>query len=161
MRIRLIHFAMGVGALAVAVGCSRTTVIASPFSPVTSTSLVYRDDGGGIQDSLRVVIQDEALWQEMWQRATSAQMSPPPRPAVDFEREMLLLVAAGRKRPGDQIQVDSVGVRNDIFYVFVGTTQGCGQIEADVYPLEIVRVNETERQVVFQETPPKRATGCP
>jgi hypothetical protein len=54
-------------------------------------------NSGGIRDSTRVVIRDVATLGEYWRQATSTQVAPPPVPTVDFNREMAILVAAGRR----------------------------------------------------------------
>ena len=128
-----------------------------PLAPVLPTERVYYDDGPAFRDSVRLVVQDSATWKRVWAQATSTQPSPPPRPEVDFPSEILLVVAAGRMAPGDQIHVDSVGVKGDFFFVVVRTTVECRPLVADVYPLEIVRVRRTGKAVAFAERRDKGA----
>ena len=128
-----------------------------PLAPVLPTERVYYDDGPAFRDSVRMVVEDSATWKRVWARATSTQPSPPPRPEVDFPSEVLLVVAAGRMAPGDQIHVDSVGVKGDFFFVVVRTTVECRPLVADVYPLEIVRVRRTGKAVAFAERRDKGA----
>jgi hypothetical protein len=148
-------------ALTVAVaGCSsKAVVIASPFSPVPPTAVIYRDDSGGLRDSAQYVVRDEAAWVELWTQITETQLNPPERPAVDFATNMVLALAAGRMRAGDQIRVDSVGVRNNIYIAFASVVEACEALDVEVYPLEIVRVAKSEHQVQFQMSR-RRATGC-
>jgi hypothetical protein len=148
-------------ALTVAVaGCSsRPVMIVSPFSPVPPTAVIYRDDSGGLRDSAQYVIRDEAAWVELWTQITETQLNPPERPAVDFATNMVLALAAGRMRAGDQIRVDSVGVRNNIYIAFASVVEACEALDVEVYPLEIVRVAKSEHQVQFQMSR-RRATGC-
>jgi hypothetical protein len=80
-------------------------------------------------------------------------------PGIDFTQEMLLVVAAGRMSPGDQIRVDSVGVRNDQYIAIVRTTVECEPFPADAYPMEIVRVRRDERPVGWVERR-ERAAHC-
>lgn len=130
----------------------------SPLGPVPIEARVFYDNGGGIRDSSQVVIRDAAALQEAWQRATSTQTSPPPAPEIDFDRQMLLLVAAGRMSPDDQIHVDSVGVRRevavsggnrDVLAVQYTITEGCRRFNRDAYPVEIVRVRRYDGEVRF------------
>ena len=73
---------------------------------------------------------------------------------------MIIVVGAGRMSPGDQIRVDSIGVRTEDYYVVVvKITEECQPFPADVYPLEIVRVARDDRPVVF-EVKRERAPGC-
>jgi hypothetical protein len=130
----------------------------SPLGPVPIEARVFYDNGGGIRDSSQVVIRDAASLQDAWQRATSTQSSPPPAPEVDFDRQMLLLVSAGRMSPDDQIRVDSVGVRRevavsggnqDVLAVQYTITEGCRRFNRDAYPVEIVRVRRYDGEVRF------------
>ncbi|HUG40046.1 MAG TPA: hypothetical protein VMM12_06165 [Longimicrobiales bacterium] len=141
-------------------GCARGPALPEPLGPVPETARLYYDDGGGLADSARLVIRGEAMWQDVWQRATAQRPAPPPLPVIDFDRDMILVVAAGRMTPEDQIRVDSVGVRRertadgedrDALTVIVRTTQGCGRFASEAYPVEIVRVRRFDGPVSFVE----------
>jgi hypothetical protein len=104
--------------------------VRTPYPP---PERVYYDNGGGVQDSLRIVIRDEATLKPLWTRATSAQPSPPASPSVDFGREMLVLVSAGRKALEDEIHVtgasvtpklNTAGVTEDVLDITVELKQG-------------------------------------
>jgi hypothetical protein len=119
------------------------------LGPLPSTARVYYDNGGGIQDSLRLVIRDQQELQKWWSQATSRQQDPPPIPAVDWSREMLLVAAAGRMTPEGRIRVDSVGIRRemstrgkmeDVLATVVRISDGCRRFTTAGFPVEIVRV---------------------
>lgn len=140
--------------------CGRGPALPAPLGPVPETARLYYDDGGGLTDSTRLVVRGEAMWQEVWQRATAPRSAPPPLPVIDFSRDMILVVAAGRMTPEDQIRVDSVGVRRertaegedqDVLTVVVRTAQGCGLFASEAYPVEIVRVRRFDGPVNFVE----------
>jgi len=123
-----------------------------------SSELVFSDNSGGIQDSMRVVIRDQGVLQDLWRQATADHEQPPAVPQVDFRREMLLLVAAGRMTIEDQVRVESAVVRSDrdargraeeVLEVAVRVIQGCGRLQRDGYPLEIVRVQRFDGPVTF------------
>lgn len=139
-----------------------------PLARLEAAQRLYYDDSGGIADSLRLIVRDPALWRDIWDRATSTLGSPPPLPAVDFSREMVLVVAAGRMNPGDRVQVDSAGVRSELDpdgrrrEVMVATVRiilDCTGFEADVFPLDIVRVRRFEGPVQFLHAR-ERAPDC-
>jgi hypothetical protein len=142
---------------------------APAWTPLPAAALVFYDNSGGIQDSVRLVVRDEAALREVWGRATSNQSPPPALPAVDFGREMVVVAGAGRMTPEDQIRVDSVGVREEVtpanrrqrvMEVVVHTERGCQRFASDAYPLAIVRVQRFEGEVRFVERR-TRAEGCP
>jgi hypothetical protein len=139
-----------------------------PLARLEAAQRLYYDDGGGIADSLRVAVRDPALLRDLWDRATSTLDSPPPLPTVDFAREMVLVVAAGRMNPGDRIQVDSAGVRSEldpdgrrreIMLAQVRIIVDCTGFDADVYPVEIVRVRRFDGPVQFLHAR-ERAPNC-
>lgn len=130
----------------------------APLSPVGADARLWRDDGGGIPDSAVHVIRDAATMGEFWNRATSTQSSPPALPEIDFERQMVLIVAAGRMSPEDEIRIDSIGVRSepvasggneDVLAVQYTITENCSGFPGDVYPVEIVRVRRYDDEVRF------------
>jgi len=127
------------------------------WTAVPSAARLYYDNSGGIRDSIRLVVRDQATLGVVWSQATSGQTSPPPAPTVDFSREMLLVVGAGRKTPEEQIRVDSVTVQRQqsgggqAFLAIVRLTEGCQRFNIDAYPLEIVRVNRFDGVVEFIE----------
>jgi hypothetical protein len=151
--------------------CARGGAAPSPapaWNPVPADAIIYSDNSGGIQDSLRIVVRDAARLGEIWQRATSQQTDPPAVPDVDFSREMVIVVAAGLMTPEDQIHVDSVVVRRQtnargrteqVMTAIVRTVEGCGRFRRDAYPIEIVRVRRFDGPVVFQERR-ERAQQC-
>jgi hypothetical protein len=142
-------------------------VAAPALAPISPLARLYYDNSGGIQDSVRLVVRDANALASVWQRATSGQASPPVQPTVDFSKEMVIVVGAGRMTPDDQIRVDSVGMRKenadgkvrDILTAWVSTIESCRRFRADAYPVEIVRVRRFEGTVRFAEQRVK-PTGC-
>jgi hypothetical protein len=122
--------------------------------------LLYNDNRGGIRDSTWVVITDDARLAEYWDRATNEQASPPPVPVVDFDREMIILVALGRATPEEEIHVDSLLVRRELstagdevetLAIVVRTVQGCGRFRTEAFPLEIVRARAFDGPIRWEE----------
>ena len=148
-----------VSGIALLAACHRGPAAIEVLTPVLSTARVYYDDGPAFRDSVRIVVREGDGWRTVWAQATSTQPSPPPLPAVDFTREMVLVVGAGRMTPGDQIHVDSAGVRQDFFVAVVRTIVQCRPFPADAYPLEIVRVRRSDKQATFVERR-ERAANC-
>jgi hypothetical protein len=131
--------------------CRKTPDVIDTVAPVLSSARLYYDDSPAFLDSARQVVRDLTAWRDVWNQATSDQPSPPPRPVVDFSREMILVVSAGKMSPGDWIRVDSAGVRSDHFKVFVRTVLECQRFQADAYPFEIVRVAHAGEAVDWVE----------
>lgn len=153
------RFGFLISGLTLLVGCVHAPPGQEVLIPVLSSARVYYDDGPAFKDSVRLVVRDSTTWTRVWAQATSTQPSPPPLPAIDFGREMTVLVAAGRMTPGDQIRVDSAGVRQGFFVVVVRTIVECRPFPAEAYPLEIVRVRQSDKQPSFVERR-ERAAHC-
>jgi hypothetical protein len=135
--------------VAVTVSCKSAPVVNPALAPVLSSDRLLYDDQTGYRDSVTMVVSDPATWGAVWRTANENQASVPPLPAVDFSTHLVLVVGAGRMRPGDQIRVDSLGVRGNVFVAVVRITEECQPFPADVYPLEIVKAPRTNREVLF------------
>jgi hypothetical protein len=144
---------------AVAAGCRARQPEPLRLAPVPEVDRLYADDGEAITDSTRQVIADSAAWALAWARATRAQRSEPTRPGVNFESHAVVVVTAGRMRPGDQIRVDSVARRGRDVAVLVRTITGCAALPGATYPLQIVRIPRAKRRVEFIERR-ERGEGC-
>lgn len=144
-----------------ALGCARGggTMVVPSLAPVTASTRLYSDDGPAFTDSVRLAVRDMATWQQVWAQATSTQAEPPPLPQVDFSQEMVLVAAAGQMHPGDQIRVDSAGVRAGVFVAVVRTITACRPFPAAAYPLDIVRVMRSDLEVTWTERR-ERAPDC-
>lgn len=143
-----------------AAGCGRGRPPAPAPAPVLQPSVIYDDDAGGMRDSVRLVVRDPAAFRALWQSATQGQSSPPPLPSIDFAREMVVAVGAGRMSPDDRIRVDSVSLRAEAggargarssLVVLVRTTEGCRGFAAASWPVQLVRVRRHDGPVVFVE----------
>jgi hypothetical protein len=140
--------------------------VRTPYPP---PERVYYDNGGGIQDSLSIVIRDDATLKPLWTRATSAQPSPPASPTADFSREMFVLVSAGRKALEDEIHItgatvtpklNSAGATEDVLDITVELRQGCRRVQSDGYPVEIVRMRRFTGPIHFvEQTVPAQNCG--
>jgi hypothetical protein len=130
------------------------------LQPLPDSAQVYYDNGLAFADSARLVVRDSAAWRAIWQRATRPQASPPPMPDIDFNREMVVVAAAGRMKPGDVIHVDSIGVYRSTTVLTVRTVTACQPFPYDAYPFEIIRIPRRDGPVQFIERR-TRAASCP
>jgi hypothetical protein len=130
------------------------------WEAVSPDARLYYDDVNAFTDSSRLTLRDPDTWQDVWRRATRLQASTPPLPDVDFRRQMVLVVAAGKMKTGDEIHVDSVGTLGGRVRVLVQTRVQCGSIPTSAYPFEIVRVPRSTEEVGFLERRTK-AEDCP
>ena len=155
----------GASLLVVLAACSHGVPVIAPQPRITlrllpDSAQVYYDNGLAFADSARIVVRDSAAWRAVWQRATRPQASPPPMPDIDFSREMIVVAAAGRMKPGDAIHVDSIGDYGSTTVLTVRTVTACQPFPSDAYPFEIIRIPRRDGPVQFIEHR-TRAPTCP
>jgi hypothetical protein len=149
------------GALAVLIACGgkKGGDMPKPAPSLTVTmravpdeAILMADNANAFgTDSIRQVIRDSIAFKQVWERAVSRMSSKPERPAVDFNKEMVILAAAGRMKPGDVIHVDSVGTKGSLTVIVVRTTVACQSIATSAYPFELARVAKNAGEDTFRE----------
>ena len=126
-----------------------------PRRPITTYS--------GITKPIRVVIRDHHAWRELWKEIVSRQQPTPPLPEIDFSREMLVVVAMGELNTGGYlIMVDGVYEKEKKLEVVVKSTspgKKCMLTQAFTQPVDIVRLQKSDHQVVFRETTVRNDCG--
>jgi len=115
----------------------------------------------GITDSTRVVIRDAEAWRQMWDRVWSQQTPAPALPAIDFTREMVVVVGLGtRSSGGYSIVVDGASVAGGTIEVVVQKTSpgaSCVVTSALTEPVDIARLPRRSEPVRFVERHTVRA----
>jgi len=114
----------------------------------------------GIGTVERDVIRSDPAWQTFWTRLWGGDRRP--RPAVDFDREMVVAATmGGHPTGGFWIQVDSVVASSaavDVFVTEHSPGRSCGTTQAFVYPADAVAIPASARPVRFREA--KVTTEC-
>jgi len=122
------------------------TRLASGSEPLTVNS--------GMTESTRLVVRDAATWASTWSRIWTVKPAPP-LPAIDFSREMVIVVGLGtRPTGGYSIAVESAATEAGNLNVVVRTdTPGGGCLSAQMLtsPVDVVRVPRTEATVEFRD----------
>jgi hypothetical protein len=125
------------------------------MEPYDAVDHLYRNAKSQLPTSVRLAILDTADWYAVWKRIVGPG-SVAPLPAVDFSREMLLIVGMGQAPcMGYQINVDTVFRDKDkrIYAVVRERHHGarCGCLNEVVSPVDVIRVPRTVRPVTFLE----------
>jgi hypothetical protein len=109
----------------------------------------------GIDDSLRVMVDDAVRWEAYWRRLHAHVTPPPPVPPVDFGREVVILAALGTRGSGGfTIRIDSaydVGTYVDIVVRRTAPGSGCLITAAFTQPVDVVRIPARRVPVRFRE----------
>jgi hypothetical protein len=107
----------------------------------------------GIAEQRRLVVRDSASWASLWPQIVGSHSPRPVLPAVDFAREMLLVVSMGTRNSGGYITlIDSVTMRADTLRVFVRERSPgprCGTTGALTAPVALARLERSDRPVSF------------
>jgi len=131
----------------------------SPTGP-GETSLAFETLLGspysGFDTARREAIRSTAEWNFAWQELHSGISPGPPIPAIDFGREMVVLVAAGRRNNGCYgIEVTEITRREDgrVEIEVVESVPGpsCVCTEAITTPVHVIRTQRAWGAVSFRE----------
>ncbi len=141
----------------VAVGCQSTSSPNDPGSvfdqdPVTP---MVREVYTGFNEPARTVVRDSRRWAEVWARTFVGRAEVPPRPPIDFSREMVVVAAQGAQgSSGYDISIDRAASSDDGIAVYVTTTspgERCVVLAVITSPVVIVRIPRSESDVRFIE----------
>ncbi|HEY0053541.1 MAG TPA: protease complex subunit PrcB family protein [Caulobacteraceae bacterium] len=123
----------------------------------------YFRHSSGLDMTVNLAITSEREWVAMWRRITRRHGEPPDPPAVDFEREMLLLAAMGTQATGGySIRIEDVIETPDgLEVIVIRTSPGrrCGVTAALTSPVDVVRVPVSSRPVRWSVR--DAVTDCP
>jgi len=109
----------------------------------------------GLSATDRLVIRSQAEWQAVWASVWQATSPPPPLPAIDFTREMIIVAPLGQQVTGGyDIYVDTAfettsGVTIAIRSVVAGA--GCPTLPVVTQPVDIARLPRRDGPIVFEE----------
>jgi hypothetical protein len=126
------------------------------FPTAGKPAVLYRDSLSLLEPPLRCVIRDKSDWTEI--RILGRLRLNRSFKGVEFGSETVLLAGLGNRRTGGyDVRFDSVAVRNDTLFAFVGrSAPGPGSVlSADTTsPVEVLRVPRFDGPVVFVERIP-------
>ena len=109
----------------------------------------------GLNTPARLVVRDAAAWQSLWVQIYHGRFPVPPVPAIDFSREMLVVVALGSRSSGGYvILIDGAsGEGADVTIAVRSISPGpkCGVTGALTQPVDIARLPRRDGEVRFLE----------
>ena len=109
----------------------------------------------------QLVVRDQAGWQGAWTRLHEGMVAPA-LPAVDFAREMVIVLALGeRSSGGHQVRFDGItasGSDATVRYTITEPGANCMTTQAMTAPVDIVRVPRATGTVRFE--PKTVRTSC-
>ena len=107
----------------------------------------------GINQPETSVIRDAEEWERTWARVVSSRTPMPPTPAVDFSRDMVVLIGIGMRPNGgylaEVIQVVSMTNGIGVDYRAVSPGANCINTQALTQPIDLVVVPRIAGEAMF------------
>jgi hypothetical protein len=132
---------------------SDPSVVTEPepaLEPITLATVTY----SGIVDQLALVIRDATEWHERWADIVSGQQPKPDPPAVDFNRDMVLLIALGERPSGGYIVEIAEVVLRDGTLLVMSLEQiperRCAVTRGITSPFVAATLPRTDAPIVFE-----------
>lgn len=124
----------------------------SPLAVETVASAFY----SGFTSPRRATLRTAGEWAEAWQTLYAGQSEVPPLPAVDFDRALVVVVAAGNRPTGCYaIDVTGASLRGEgaVLFEVTETVPGpaCACTLALTQPVHIVKIPRVAGPVTFVE----------
>ncbi len=109
----------------------------------------------GFTDSARFVVRDSGAWREAWRTIHRPFIPPPPVPAIDFSREMVIVAALGT-RSSEGYEVVFENVREDTAGIEIAVrvnepARGCPVSAVLTQPIDLARIPASARPVRFRQ----------
>jgi hypothetical protein len=105
----------------------------------------------GLYEERMLAIRSAPEWEGQWRRLMARQGNPPPPPAVDFKRDMLLMAAMGPQRSGGySVLIERVLDQPEALFALVRMISPgpkCGAIAALTSPVDIVRLPASSKPI--------------
>jgi hypothetical protein len=104
---------------------------------------------------LRLVVRDDAAWAEAWAKLYATTDAPPPRPPVDFAKEMVLVASLGMRRTGGfAATIARTELADGVLRVEVVEKRpgaDCMTTQALTYPVALARVARHDGAIEFAD----------
>jgi hypothetical protein len=109
----------------------------------------------GLSDSALMVVRDSGAWRDLWQRVNRVFFPAPPQPVVDFQQEMIVVAALGRRpTAGHDIMIEGAEQDSTGIEIVVRRSEpapGCPVAAAVTQPVDLARMRADRRAVRFRE----------
>lgn len=116
----------------------------------------------GLTDSARVVVRDARAWDAIWGEIWRHHIRLPELPAIDFEREMVVVAALGTRRSGGYDIVVNGATRTadgvEVSILKWSPGADCGNTGSITRSVDIARLRRVDGVVRFRERAELR--GC-
>lgn len=104
---------------------------------------------------MRTVIRDSTAWRKLWERINRPFIPAPALPAIDFDREMIVVAGLGTRPSGgydvviEDAEQDSTGIQISIRVATPAS--GCPVSAVTTQPIDLARIAASDQPVRFRE----------
>lgn len=134
--------------------CSATQTIETNQNIPFNT--VVKNTNGGFQELTQEFYNNQTAFEKAWKLAWSNFSDPTPVPIVDFNKDVVVLVALGKRHNGGyQLKINSVREEpNQIIvdYIEITPNPKCTYAQSIVFPYEFIAFTKTSKKVVFKSS---------
>lgn len=154
--IRAIIISLFLGGIGAA-GCSSpvATEALQDLGPEQEGEVVLNLGYSGFAVSERVVVRSDRHWKAIWEKAFEIQTPVPPRPAIDFATEMVVVAALGSRPTGGYgiviTDLETRGTKLEVLVTASSPGSSCFTTQALTQPVVMVRVRAVPGPVAFRE----------
>ena len=124
-------------------GCGGESSPTDPDGPVAFTT-VWHEQASGMRNAGAQVVARQEPWAQLWEQIVLGRAPKPPLPAIDFEKNILIVATLGET--GDsctQVRIDQVSRRSGILDVTISEIRrppSCSCPPVVVNPVHVVAV---------------------
>jgi hypothetical protein len=147
--------------LAMGVACSSADITTQPTGPNIPMVRLRAEpysfaSNSGFDKPARTVVRDAAAWRALWSQIYVGSAPVPAPPAIDFSREMVVVVALGSRSTGgygillEDASEDGAG-GTAITVRSISPGPGCGVTLAFTQPVDVARLPLRQGDVRFVE----------
>ena len=115
---------------------------------------LHSGNNGDFKEETTQVISNNTEFEQVWKQAYANFMIKDEMPEVDFEKNVVLLVAMGEKTSGGHtIKITHLTeVNNNSIANVIATSpgKGCMTTESITYPFQIVQIEKTNKPIEFK-----------
>lgn len=134
------------------ISCTSTKKVATNSSITFKT--IDKNTNGGFQELTQEIYTNQTAFEKAWKLAWSNFSDPTPIPIVDFNKNVVVLVALGmRNNGGYQLKINSVSEEpNQIIVDYTETTPNpkCTYSQSIVFPYEFISFEKSSKKIEFK-----------
>lgn len=121
-----------------------------------SFKVIEKGPNGGFENPTTKVINNQAGFEDLWQKIWNRTSHKPQIPKIDFTKNQLILVAIGAKNNGGfGLEIEKITETKKeltVNYFETKADEKCMTTQAIVFPFELIEIEKTSKKIVFNSS---------